>query len=182
MYCGGCKGSWHEGVVRYKGNKSISPEFGCLRGMSMLFRILMKKDQVESYYSVFSLEFAETLFWSSFSKLATLCIEANPPILFTPAVAAESCRALSTGGMSSKPFWMLESRQRDCGTVASADVSEGLSAKDGMLNVASSSSDGSEPLADCALALDFFCTAGKVDVPTGPPASPLGKSFPDPTW
>nr|GMC87052.1 replication protein A 70 kDa DNA-binding subunit B-like [Ipomoea batatas] len=78
MYCGSCKSSWHEGVVRYKvlvrvadesgdvpmliwdreceesvgllagdlkakyrdRNKSISPEFGCLRGMSMLFQFV----------------------------------------------------------------------------------------------------------------------------------------------
>nr|GMC82736.1 replication protein A 70 kDa DNA-binding subunit B-like [Ipomoea batatas]GMC90822.1 replication protein A 70 kDa DNA-binding subunit B-like [Ipomoea batatas] len=86
MYCGGCKSSWHEGVVRYKvivrvadesgdapmliwdreceelvglsagdlkakypkGNKSIPLELASLRGMSMFFRILMKKDRVES--------------------------------------------------------------------------------------------------------------------------------------
>ncbi|XP_019163055.1 PREDICTED: replication protein A 70 kDa DNA-binding subunit B-like [Ipomoea nil] len=83
MYCGGCKSSWHEGVVRYrviirvadqtgdapmllwdrecaelvgvlagdlkakypKGNKCIPPELGCLRDMSMLFRVAMKKEQ-----------------------------------------------------------------------------------------------------------------------------------------
>nr|GMD50612.1 replication protein A 70 kDa DNA-binding subunit B-like [Ipomoea batatas] len=92
MVCGGCKSSWHEGVVRYKvivrvaddtgdapmliwdrecsdlvgvsasdllakypeGNKGIPPELGRLRGLSMLFRILMKKDQAESYYSAFT--------------------------------------------------------------------------------------------------------------------------------
>nr|GMC85430.1 replication protein A 70 kDa DNA-binding subunit B-like [Ipomoea batatas] len=92
MVCGGCKSSWHEGVVRYKvivrvaddtgdapmliwdrecsdlvgvsasdllakypeGNKGIPPELGCLRGLSMLYRILMKKDQDESYYSAFT--------------------------------------------------------------------------------------------------------------------------------
>nr|GMC80490.1 replication protein A 70 kDa DNA-binding subunit B-like [Ipomoea batatas] len=80
MYCGSCKSSWHEGVVRYKvlvrvaadesgdvpmliwdreceesvgllaglGNKSSPLELASLRGMSMFFRILMKKDQVES--------------------------------------------------------------------------------------------------------------------------------------
>nr|GMD52377.1 replication protein A 70 kDa DNA-binding subunit B-like [Ipomoea batatas] len=34
-----------------EGNASIPVELGCLRGLSMLFPILMKKDQVESYYS-----------------------------------------------------------------------------------------------------------------------------------
>ncbi|XP_019197333.1 PREDICTED: uncharacterized protein LOC109191207 [Ipomoea nil] len=36
------------------GNNSIPPELGRLHGMSMLFRIAMKKDQVESYYSAFT--------------------------------------------------------------------------------------------------------------------------------
>ncbi|XP_019189400.1 PREDICTED: uncharacterized protein LOC109183792 [Ipomoea nil] len=92
MYCGGCKNSWHEGIVRYRlivrvadhtgdapmlildrecadlvgmsaaelkakypeGNNCIPPELGRLRGMSMVFRIVMKKEQVESYYSAFT--------------------------------------------------------------------------------------------------------------------------------
>nr|GMC57833.1 replication protein A 70 kDa DNA-binding subunit B-like [Ipomoea batatas] len=37
-----------------EGNRGIPPELGCLRGLSMLFRILMKKDQAESYYSAFT--------------------------------------------------------------------------------------------------------------------------------
>nr|GME15618.1 replication protein A 70 kDa DNA-binding subunit B-like [Ipomoea batatas] len=37
-----------------EGNKGIPPELECLRGLSMLFRILMKKDQAESYYSAFT--------------------------------------------------------------------------------------------------------------------------------
>nr|GMC60314.1 replication protein A 70 kDa DNA-binding subunit B-like [Ipomoea batatas] len=37
-----------------EGNRGIPPELGCLRGLSMLFKILMKKDQAESYYSAFT--------------------------------------------------------------------------------------------------------------------------------
>ncbi|XP_019150976.1 PREDICTED: uncharacterized protein LOC109147773 [Ipomoea nil] len=37
-----------------RGNNSIPMELGRLCGMSMLFRIAMKKDQVESYYSAFT--------------------------------------------------------------------------------------------------------------------------------
>nr|GLL19826.1 uncharacterized protein LOC109185076 [Ipomoea trifida] len=37
-----------------EGNRGIPPKLGCLRGLSMLFRILMKKDQAESYYSAFT--------------------------------------------------------------------------------------------------------------------------------
>ncbi|XP_019176272.1 PREDICTED: uncharacterized protein LOC109171655 [Ipomoea nil] len=92
MYCGGCKSSCHEGVVRYRviihvadqtgdapmliwdpecaelvgvsagnlkakypeGNKCIPPELGYLWDMSMLFRVAMKKEQIESYYSAFT--------------------------------------------------------------------------------------------------------------------------------
>nr|GMD04258.1 replication protein A 70 kDa DNA-binding subunit B-like [Ipomoea batatas] len=38
----------------HEGNKGIPLELECLRGLSMLFRILMKKDQAESYYSAFT--------------------------------------------------------------------------------------------------------------------------------
>ncbi|XP_019196064.1 PREDICTED: uncharacterized protein LOC109189897 [Ipomoea nil] len=37
-----------------EGNKCIPPELGCLPDMSMLFRVAMKKEQIESYYSAFT--------------------------------------------------------------------------------------------------------------------------------
>nr|GLL47936.1 uncharacterized protein LOC109188700 [Ipomoea trifida] len=38
-----------------EGNNGIPLELGCLPGLSMLFKILMKKDQAESYYSTFTI-------------------------------------------------------------------------------------------------------------------------------
>nr|GMC91041.1 replication protein A 70 kDa DNA-binding subunit B-like [Ipomoea batatas] len=279
MYCGGCKGSWHEGVVRYKVIVHVADDSGdapmliwdreCaeLGNKSMVFCILMKKDQVESYYSVFSLEFAELKLCNTVlvivpfctSSLALTCTEfymnlpafSADPILWDPGFWADfpswPLCALKPTLPYCSPLLLqqqipvvcyhrrdvqqaiLDARNHDKGLVVVvigivlqryssiglmcqkgyqrrmpssparrqylANVVEGdrspeqrpivgtaIQNNETKMHHSSSSSDGSEPLADCALALDFFCTADKVDVPTGPPASPLGKSFPDPTW